>query len=73
MAQAHTLDAIFGSCARRAALNMGTYLNTAETYLRLGLKAQSQCRTTLETLANIKNPADRLCAAGEHRARTTAS
>ena len=56
MAQAHTLDAIFGNCARRAALNMGTYLNTAETYLRLALKAQTQCRATLETLANIKNP-----------------
>jgi len=26
-------------------------------YLRLALKAQSQCRTTLETLAVIKNPA----------------
>ena len=24
MAQAHTLDAIFGNCARRAALNMGS-------------------------------------------------
>jgi hypothetical protein len=27
-----------------------------ETYLRLALKAQSQCRATLETLAMIKNP-----------------
>jgi len=27
-----------------------------ETYMRLALKAQSQCRTTLETLAEIKNP-----------------
>src|SRR5690606_26950893 len=25
-------------------------------YMRLALKAQSQCRTTLETLAAIKNP-----------------
>jgi hypothetical protein len=56
MAQAHTLDAIFGDCARRAARNMGEYLNAAETYLRLALKAQAQCRATLETLANIKNP-----------------
>jgi hypothetical protein len=54
--QAHTLDAIFNSLARRAALNMGEYLNAAETYLRLALKAQSQCRATLETLALIKNP-----------------
>lgn len=54
--QAHTLDAIFGHCARQAALNMGEHLNAAELYLRLGLKAQSQCRATVETLANIKNP-----------------
>lgn len=55
-AQAHTLDAIFGSLARRAALNMGEYLDAAEAYMRLALKAQAQCRATLETLAEIKNP-----------------
>lgn len=32
------------------------YLRNYETYLRLALKAQSQCRATLETLANVKNP-----------------
>jgi hypothetical protein len=57
MAQAHTLDAIFGNCARRAAVNLGEHLSAAELYLRLALKAQSQCRATLETLAAIKNPA----------------
>lgn len=36
---------------------VGGYLGACETYLRLALKAQSQCRTTLETLAVIKNPA----------------
>jgi hypothetical protein len=56
IAQAHTLDSIFNTLARRAALNMGEYPNAAETYLRLALKAQSQCRTTLETLAAINNP-----------------
>jgi hypothetical protein len=54
--QANTLDAMFNELARRAALNMGSNLNTTETYLRLALKAQSQCRTTLETLAEVKNP-----------------
>jgi hypothetical protein len=54
--QAHTLDAIFHTCARRAALNMGEHLPAAETYLRLALKAQSQSRATWETLAEIKNP-----------------
>ncbi len=38
-------------------LNMGEYVNAAEIYMRLALKAQSQCRATLETLAAIKNPA----------------
>jgi hypothetical protein len=55
-AQAHTLDALFNSLARRAAMNMGEYINAAETYMRLALKAQAQCRATLETLAEIKNP-----------------
>jgi hypothetical protein len=54
--QAHTLDAIFNELAQRAALNMGEYLSACETYLRLALKAQSQCRATLETLVAIKNP-----------------
>lgn len=57
MVQAHTLDAIFNNLACRAALNAGEYLGACETYLRLALKAQSQCRATLETLAEIKNPA----------------
>ena len=35
---------------------MGEYMNATETYLRLALKAQGQCRATLETLAMIKNP-----------------
>ena len=56
VAQANTLDAIFNKLSRRAALNMGEYLNAAETYLSLALKAQTQCRATLETLAAIKNP-----------------
>ncbi len=56
VSQAHTLDAIFNQLASRAAVNMGQYMGAAETYLRLALKAQSQCRTTLETLATIKNP-----------------
>ena len=56
VSQAHTLDAIFNHLARRAAMNMGEHLNAAEIYLRLALKAQSQSRATLETLAAVKNP-----------------
>ena len=56
LSQAHTLQALFHELARRAGLNMGEHINAAETYMRLALKAQSQCRATLETLATIKNP-----------------
>ena len=52
--QAHTLDQIFNALAMRA-IN-AQYLEYLESYLRLGLRAQSQCRATLETLAAIKNP-----------------
>lgn len=37
--QAHTLVAIFNELARRAASNMGEYLNAMDRYLRLALKA----------------------------------
>ena len=54
MAQAHTLDAMFCALARRAMAQ--EFLNPYETHMRLALKAQSQCRATLETLAVLKNP-----------------
>jgi hypothetical protein len=56
IAQATALNAIFSELARRAAVNMGEYLQATETYLRLALKAQAQCRATLQTLAEIKSP-----------------
>ena len=52
--QAHALQSIFMSLARRAANQ--EYLKQYEVYLRLALKAQNQSRMTLETLAAIKNP-----------------
>lgn len=55
-AQATALNSIFTELARRAALNMGEYMEATDRYMRLALKAQSQCRSTLETLAAIKNP-----------------
>jgi len=55
--QAHTLDAIFGNLARRAI--HAEYLPQFDTYLKLGLRAQSQCRATWESLAAIKNPMGR--------------
>ena len=54
--QSLTLQAMFTALSRRAAVNVGEHMGAVETYLRLALKAQSQCRSTLETLAEIKNP-----------------
>jgi hypothetical protein len=55
LAQAHTLDELFNNLARQAKNQEN--LRWYETYLRLALKAQSQCRSTLEALSAIKNPA----------------
>lgn len=56
VSQAHSLNAIFTELARRSALNMGEYIDASEKYMRLALKAQAQCRATIETLAALKNP-----------------
>ena len=53
--QSVTLNAIFAEMARRAALNMNGNIQATETYMRMALKAQSQSRSTLETLSAIKN------------------
>jgi hypothetical protein len=55
-AQAMALNAIFGEMAWRAAANMGECIPATEIYLRLGLKAQAQCRATIQALAEMKNP-----------------
>jgi hypothetical protein len=53
-AQAHSLDALFNELCARAA--RAEYLPQVEAYMRLALKAQSNCRTTWESLAEIKTP-----------------
>ena len=52
--QAKALETIFMKLARRATTMQE--LKHWEVYLRMALKAQNQCRMTLETLATIKNP-----------------
>lgn len=52
--QAEALQSIFTNLSRRA-INQ-EYLSNFEMFLKLALKAQSQCRQTLETLSTIKNP-----------------
>lgn len=56
MSQAVALDAIFTKLSLRAYSNFGHYIDAGDKYLRLALKAQSQCRATLESLSEIKNP-----------------
>ena len=52
--QAHALQAIFVRLSRRSAAQ--ELLKHWELDLRMALKAQNQCRMTLETLSTIKNP-----------------
>lgn len=54
VAQASSLNAIFTEMAIRAAANVSQDLGATEIYMRLALKAQAQCRATLEALAAIK-------------------
>lgn len=51
--QAISLNSIFTEMSRRSALNMGEYMDAAERYMRLALKAQAQSRATIEALERI--------------------
>ena len=54
MNQATALQSLFARLTEKA---MGAdYLTSFEGFMRMALRAQSQCRTTLETLSAIKNP-----------------
>ena len=54
--QAMSLDALFTEMARRSGNNMGQYPDAADRYMRLALKAQAACRSTLEALARLHQP-----------------
>ncbi|MEY3380055.1 MAG: hypothetical protein RL468_653 [Pseudomonadota bacterium] len=58
MAQAHALDSLFLTLTKRAMSNArdGKYLDAADRYLRLALKAQGQAVRTLEVLNELVNP-----------------
>ena len=53
--QSLALNAIFTELARRAGLNMGEHIHASERYMRLALKAQSQCRATVDALDRLAN------------------
>lgn len=52
--QSHVLQALFTFLAHK--MSGAEYLNQLDTYTRLALKAQNQCRQTLATLGELKNP-----------------
>jgi hypothetical protein len=54
IAQALALQSMFMNFSRKA-ISTESH-QREESYFRMALKAQNQCRMTLETLANIKNP-----------------
>jgi hypothetical protein len=53
-AQAYALQSIFMNFSRRAFRQ--EYQKNLESFFRMAMRAQNQCRMTLETLAAIKNP-----------------
>jgi hypothetical protein len=54
LCQAHTLDFLFSELAQKA--HCQQHMPNYEAFMRMALRAQNQCRCTLETLSNIKNP-----------------
>ena len=53
-AQVMALNSVFTSLATRA--NNANLMPHMETFMRFALKAQNQCRATIDTLAQIRNP-----------------
>ena len=54
ISQAHTLNDVFNILLRRATTQ--TMLPQWEAYMRTAMRAQGQCRMTLEALGEMKNP-----------------
>ncbi len=55
-AQAYTLNAMFNNLSLKAINNMGHDMSVADIFLKFGLRAQSQCRSTIEAISAVKNP-----------------
>ena len=55
-AQAVVLDTMFTELAHRAQGSIGRSLEGADRYTKLALKAQANCRATLEALAKLHQP-----------------
>jgi len=59
-AQAVVLDTMFTELAHRAASNLGRHMDAADRYAKLALKAQANCRATLEALAKLHQPREQI-------------
>ena len=58
--QAYSLDVTITELMQRAWRNVGDYPDAFHRYMSLALKAQSNCRTTLEALAKIHQPREQV-------------
>lgn len=56
VSQAQTLDLLFNRLTRQAVGNIGSYPETVGLYMKLALRAQSQCRAVAEALHEMKYP-----------------
>lgn len=54
LSQAHSLNALSSYMIRKG--HSSEYIDHLKVYFNIALKAQNQCRMTLESLAEIKNP-----------------
>lgn len=59
-AQAMTLDAVFTEMLKRSGANIGEYPEAAERYMRMAMKAQAQCRTSIEALSKMHQPREQV-------------
>ncbi len=55
-AQALSLDTMFTEYARRATMSMGDYPLAMERFAKLAMRAQADCRASLEALAKLHQP-----------------
>jgi hypothetical protein len=63
VAQAHTLDVLFHNMASNAQRQRG--MKNTEAMMKLALRAQNQCRATIDTLPNVKNPRQAVAIVGQ--------
>ncbi len=56
VAQMQVLDGMFNLLTQRALHNLDHSLEATERYMKMALRAQNQCRATIEALAEVKNP-----------------